>query len=105
MASNNILRLADRIQQEFGIPVDPEKFYRTYVGYHQRAAGACTWIMYCKENSNIVVRGFEPIRKYINRKNRLDISERHFWGRDLYAFSPGEPGFDSLPAERNVIAK
>ena len=105
MASKEILRLANRIQEEFGIPVDPEKFYRTYAGRHQRAAGECTWVMYCKGNNPTIIGGFEPIRKYICSKNRLDIGERQFCGHELYAYAPGEPGYDKLPAERNVFAK
>lgn len=46
MASKQVSALAKRIREEFGIPVDPEKFCRTYVGYHQRAAGECTWVIY-----------------------------------------------------------
>lgn len=41
MASLNVELLAKRIKDEFDIDVDPEKFYRTYVGKHQRAAGEC----------------------------------------------------------------
>lgn len=96
MASKQVTALANRIQKEFGIPVDPEKFYRAYVGYHQRAAGACTWIMYCENNNPTIVCGFEPILKYTTKKNRLAISERHYHGYDLYAYSPGEPGYDEL---------
>lgn len=105
MASKEVLRLANRIYNEFGIPVDPEKFYRTYVGYLQRAAGACTWVMYCKDGCPTIVGGFEPIRKYICKRNRLDISERQFCGHELYAYAPGEPGYDKLPAKRNVIER
>ena len=104
MVSKNVRRLANRIYNEFGIPVDPEKFHRTYVGCHQRAAGECTWVIYCKGNNPTVVGGFEPIRKYICSKNRLGIGERHFCGHELYVYVPGEPGYDNLPAERNVIA-
>lgn len=96
MASKQVVVLANRIRKEFGIPVDPEKFYRTYVGKHQRAAGECTWVMYCEGNNPAIVGGFEPIRKYIAKGNRLEISERHFHGYELYAYSPGESGYDKL---------
>lgn len=92
MASKDVVALANRIQDEFGIPVDPEQFYRTYVGKHQRAAGECTWVIYT-ENGLMVVGGFEPIRKYITKRNQLNISEQHFNGYELYATGPGEPGY------------
>lgn len=96
MASKQVIALANRIRKEFGIPVDPERFYRTYAGYHQRAAGDCTWVIYCEGNNPAVVGGFEPIRKYVTKQNRLEIAKRHFFEYELYAYSPGEPGYDKL---------
>lgn len=93
MASKDVIALANRIREEFGIPVEPEKFYRTYTGKHQRAAGECTWVIYAEGPCPVVVGGFEPIRKYITKRNQLAISERHFHGYALYATAPGEPGY------------
>ena len=101
MASKEVIRLVNRIQKEFGVPVDPEKFYRSYIGKHQRAAGECSWVIYCKEGFPAIVGGIEPIVKYINSKNRLDIRRRSYGGYVLYAYAPGEPGYDLLPAQRN----
>lgn len=94
MASKQVIKLAERIQNEFNIPVDPERFYRTYAGYWQRAHGAYTWIMYFGVVG--MVGGCEPISKFVKKKNRLDISERHFNEFEIYAYSPDEVGYDRL---------
>ena len=75
MASKNVVALAKRIREEFGIPVDAEKFYRTYAGICQKRAGAFTWIMFT-EKGNKIVGGYEPIQKYITKKNILEIKGR-----------------------------
>ena len=93
MASKQVVALANRIRKEFGIPADPEKFYRTYVGKHQRAAGECTWVIYAEGDFPVCVGGFEPIRKYITKRNRLEMSERRFHRYELYVVCPGEPGY------------
>lgn len=93
MASNSVKILAKRIKDEFNIDVDPEKFYRTYAGKHQRAAGECTWIMYTKGDYPLVVGGFEPVSKYIVKRNQLDISTERFRGYELYVTCPGEIGY------------
>lgn len=94
MASKQVITLAKRIREEFGIPVDPEKFYRTYVGKHQRAAGECTWVIYREGDLPVCVGGFEPIRKYVMKRNQLAISKPHFNGYELYVICPGDPGYD-----------
>ena len=93
MASKAVEILAKRIKDEFNIDVDTEKFYRTYVGKHQRAAGECTWIMYTKGDVPFVIGGFEPISKYIVKRNQLSISEQRFRGYELYVTCPGEYGY------------
>ena len=95
MPSKDVVALAKRIRDEFGIDADPHKFHRTYAGYHQRAAGECTWVIYSSGLGLICVGGFEPIRTYVTKKNRLAISERHFNGFELYAICPGEPGYEA----------
>lgn len=96
MASKDVVALAKRINDEFGIAVNPNRFYRTYAGYWDRAAGACTWIIYADNPATTVVGGFEPIRKYITKRNRLDISRRSVCEFELYAYAPNEVGYDRL---------
>lgn len=93
MPSKDVIALAERIRREFGIPADPEQFYRIFVGKHQRAAGECTWVIYTDGETPCYVGGFEPIRKYIVKRNQLEISERRFNGYELYVTAPGEPGY------------
>lgn len=91
MASKDVIALANRIRAEFGIPVDPEKFFRTYAGRVQKKAGAFTWIMYT-EKGNRLVGGYEPIRKYITKKNILEISEESFCQYEMDVYTPQEYG-------------
>lgn len=94
MASEQVTKLAERIRQEFGLPVDAERFYRTYAGRNLKAAGAFIWVMYfgCVG----VVGGCEPIRKYITKKNRLAISKDRFNEYEIFAYSPDDVGYDKL---------
>ena len=94
MASEQVIKLAERIREEFGIPVNPERFYRTYAGYLQRAAGAFSWVMYCDNLG--MVGGCEPIRKYITKKNKLAMSKDRFNEFEIFAYSPDEIGYDRL---------
>ena len=104
MASKDVVALANRIEREFGLQLDPEKFFRTYAGKHQLAAGECTWVMYGKGDYPIVVGGFEPVRKYVTKRNQLSISECRFRGYELYVTCPGEFGYkekDCVTKENN----
>lgn len=94
MASNAILSLAQRIQEEFGIVVDPESFRRTYAGWNQRAAGAITWEIRYGTNNIGSIGGYEPVRKYITKRNQLVLQDST-WALDkeLYVIAPGEPGY------------
>lgn len=104
MPSKEVFALAKRIRDEFGIDADPYKFHRTYAGYCQRAAGECTWVIYSSGVPTLCVGGFEPIRKYVTKKNRLAISQRHFGGFELYAICPGEPGYeDAEPSTDDFV--
>ena len=102
MPSNDVIALAKRINDEFGIAVNPNRFYRTYVGYWQRAAGACTWVIYADAPATTLVGGFEPVRKYITKRNRLDISRRGVCGYELYVYAPNEVGYDRLEKDKSV---
>lgn len=95
MASQQILALAQRIKDEFGIVVDPESFRRTYAGWNQRAAGAITWEIRFGPHNIGSIGGFEPVRKYITKRNQLAIHETPSWHMDkeLFAIAPGEPGY------------
>lgn len=78
MASKQVEALAKRIKDEFGLEADPERFYRTYAGWNERAHGCATWIIYLKGAAYGLIGGFEPIRKYIVKRNKLDIGIASF---------------------------
>lgn len=94
MASKQVLALAERIKEEFGIVVDPDTFRRTYVGRNQRAAGAITWEIRYGTHHIGSIGGYEPIRKYIVKRNKLAMNDST-WSQDkeLYVIAPGEPGY------------
>ena len=95
MASKQVIALAKRILDEFGLDADPDTFTRTYVGRNQREAGAYSWIMYCKTGVTMIGSG-EPIRKCVVKRNRIILSQRHYscFRFELFAYEPGEPGYE-----------
>lgn len=93
MASEQVKKLAERINREFGLTVDAERFYRTYATKSLKAAGAFIWVIYGK---NFVIGGCETLKKYVTKKNRLAISKDRFNEFELYAYSPDEIGYDKL---------
>ena len=100
MASPQILALAQRIQDEFGIVVDPDSFRRTYAGRHQRAAGAITWEIRYGQHKIGSIGGYEPVRKYITKRNQLVLQDST-WSieKELYAIAPGELGYKNPKRE------
>lgn len=92
--SENVIKLANRLKEEFGIDVNPKTFRRTYAGRHQRGAGAFLWLF----PLNLVgeVGGCEPMLKYIVKRNRLDIRVNRFNDIEIYVYTPGEVGYDKL---------
>lgn len=90
MASQNVVELANQLQKEFGIIVNPESYCTTRAGKHLRAGGAFLWHSYSDLG---FVGGCEPLRKYIVKRNKLEISRGIFHEIEVYAYTPGEPGY------------
>lgn len=93
MASEQVRKLAERINKEFGLKVDAERFYRTYASKNLKSAGAFIWVIY---SETYIIGGCEPIRKYVTKKNKLAISKDRFNEFELFAYSPDEIGYDKL---------
>lgn len=91
MASQNVIKLANRLKEEFGIIVDPESYYTTRAGKHLRAGGAFLWMFL---SGTAEVGGCEPMKKYIVKRNRLDIYVGKFKDIEIFAYAPGEPGYE-----------
>ena len=96
MPSKQVIALAQRITDEFGIYADPNTFQRTYAGHWLRAGGAYTWIMRGTKDSVYTIGGFEPIRKYIVKRNKLQMQVEHFHDYCVYATAPDEPGYNKI---------
>lgn len=93
MASENILKLAARLSADIGYPVDPESFQRTYAGHNQKAAGACSWVIrYGQHNVNEIC-GFEPVKKYLEKKNQLHYMNPWPHVTEVYAVGPKDFGY------------
>jgi len=94
MASENVMKLAQRLKDEFDINVNPNSYYTTRAGKHQRAAGAYLWVFPVEHPGIGFVGGCEPLSRYLPKRNKLEISTRYF-GTDIevFAFVPGEPGY------------
>lgn len=95
MASKQVIALAKRISDELGLDADPDTFTRTYAGRNQRAAGAYSWIMFCKTRV-AMIGSSEPVQKCIVKRNRLKLSPCHWsaFEAELFAYEPGEPGYE-----------
>jgi len=96
LPSKQVIALAQRITDEFGIYADPNTFQRTYAGHWLRAGGAYTWIMRGTKDSVYTIGGFEPIRKYIVKRNKLQMQVEHFHDYCVYATAPDEPGYNKI---------
>lgn len=72
MASKNVIKLAERIQKEFGITVDPENYVTTHAGKHLKSGGTYTWFFF---GNNGIVGGFAPMKDYLIKKNQLEINK------------------------------
>ena len=92
-------RLAYRLREEFNLNVSAEDFQRTYAGVHMRSGGAFLW-MFTNPKISGVVGGCEPASKYVVKKNRLKIQKNKWNEIEVYAYSPGEPGYEDAE-ERN----
>lgn len=95
MPSKQVMALTQRIKDEFGIAIDPNTFRRTYAGHWLRAGGAFTWTINTI-NGLGCVGGFEPIKKYVTKKNKLSISCDGFNEFSLYAYTPNDVGYENI---------
>ena len=84
MASDNVWKLANRLEEEFNIIVDVETFHRTRAGRHLMCSGAYSWMIAVREyNGNKIsswLGGYEPLSKYVTKKHKIivDIDELHY---------------------------
>lgn len=95
MASKNVFALANRIQQEFGLSVEPDNYVTTHAGRHLRAGGAFTWFFFSDKHPYIV-GGFSPMRKYLVKRNLLDISKTRWNEYEVDVYCPGELYYNKL---------
>lgn len=95
MPSKQITALTQRIKEEFNIDTDPSTFRRTYAGHWLRSGGAFTWTINTL-NGIGCIGGFEPIKKYITKKNKLSISCDNFHEFSLYVYTPNDVGYESI---------
>ena len=81
MASNNVVKLAQRIKDEFGIKVDPESYVTTHAGNIHLKAGCPVWFFNKIASTKVdLVCGFGPMRDYLVQRNRLE-GELYFFER------------------------
>jgi len=92
MVSENIIKLANRLREEFNIDVNPKKFRRTYAGRNLRESGAFSWKF--PLNPTGEVGGCEPMSKYVVKRNRLDMSINRFNDIEIFVYAPGEAGYN-----------
>lgn len=95
MPSKQVIRLADRLKEEFDINADPYTFRRTYAGKWLKASGAYTWTM-LGTNGISTIGGFEPISKYVIKKNKLQVAIENFHNYTVDVITPNEFGYDNI---------
>ena len=86
-------KLAQRLRKEFNLNVSADDFQRTYAGVHMRSGGAFLW-MFTNPKISGTVGGCEPASKYIVKKNKLKLKKNNWNEIEVYAYSPGEPGYE-----------
>lgn len=84
MASDNVWKLANRLEEEFNVIVDVETFHRTRAGRHLMCGGAFSWMINVKEYNGHKISGwlggYEALLNYVTKKHKLtlDIDELNF---------------------------
>lgn len=99
MPSENIIKLAKRLKEEFNLDVHPENFQRTYAGINMVRQGAFLWIFnepITTVNTPSIIGGCEPMSKYIVKRNKLEIQKDRFGEIEVYAYSPKDVGYDRI---------
>ena len=88
IASENVWKLANRLENEFNMIVDVETFCRTRVGRHLMCSGAFSWGVQIKEFNGNKIRGwlggYEPLSKYIVKKHKLQLNSYDLFNCELY---------------------
>ncbi len=84
MASNNVWKLANRLEEEFCIIVDVETFHRTRAGRHLMCSGAYSWMIAVREYEGHKISGwlggYEALTNYITKKHKItvDVDELNY---------------------------
>lgn len=89
MVSKNVLALAERLKNEFGLNVD----VNGYMSNRSKAslqAGGFVWEFW---NDTYIVGGFEPMAKYLVKRNKLVMANSNM-GIEIYAYAKGEVGYE-----------
>lgn len=90
MASKNVLALAERLKNEFGLNVDVDG----YMSNRNKAsiqAGGFVWEFW--NNNGQIIGGYEPMAKYLVKRNKLEMTTSNMT-IEIYAYSKGEIGFE-----------
>ena len=90
MASKNIVRLAERLKNEFGLDVDVNG-YMSNRSKNSLQAGGYTWEFWSKNCP--VVGGYEPMSKYLVKRNRLEINKTRFGEIEVYVYGINDVGY------------
>lgn len=98
MASDNVWRLANRLEDEFNIIVDVETFRRTRAGRHLMCSGAFSWTIQIKEFKGNKIRGwiggYEPLTNYVTKKHKLEVNSDDLFNCELYYLPISQQEYD-----------
>lgn len=90
MASKNVIALAERLKNEFGLNVDVDG----YMSNRSRAslqAGGFAWEFWSDNCPR--VGGYEPMSKYLVKRNRLEMSKTRFGEVEIYVYGKKDIGY------------
>lgn len=90
MTSKNVIKLAERLKNEFGLNVDIEG-YMTNRNKASLQAGGFTWEFWSEKCP--VVGGYEPMSKYLVKRNRLEMSKTRFGEIEIYVYGKDDIGY------------
>lgn len=98
MASDNVWKLANRLEEEFNLVVDVETFHRTRAGRHLMCSGAYSWIIAIREFKGNKISGwlggYEALTNYVTKKHRIQLNSEIEHDMELYYIPISQQEYD-----------
>lgn len=93
LISKNVMLLAERLKNEFGLNVDV-KGYMSNRSKSSLQAGGFAWEFWSEHCP--VVGGYEPMSKYLVKRNRLEINKTRFGEIEIYVYGINDVGYNHI---------